>query len=108
MSSSTPFYDLLDSTGAILPSYSSIPLPEEQTLEFSSVHPPRGNVTRKWKQATVTLKDVEEDADGVPTYTRKNARVHGELEIVADDSIRLVSAKVRAYIYLVSSYPHAL
>jgi len=96
MSSST-LYALLDSPDAILPSYSSIPLPEEQTLEFSSVNPPRGNVTRKWKLATVTLKDVEEDIDGVPTYTRKNARVHGELEIVTDDAIRLVSAKVFAY-----------
>lgn len=97
--SSTSFYALLDAdgTGAVLPSYSSIPHPQEQTLEFSSVHPPRGNITRKLKQATLTLRDVEEDDEGIPIYTRKNALVFGELEIVADDSIRLVAAKVYSY-----------
>lgn len=81
---------------APVPSYSSLPLPTEESVEFtpragSSYIP--GTFTRRWKRITMTLKGQEVQNATTPSYGR-HAIVDGEIEFTKPERVAEVSVKV--------------
>ncbi|KAF8161225.1 hypothetical protein B0H34DRAFT_781810 [Crassisporium funariophilum] len=77
------------------PSYSIQPLANEETVAFTprvGATTPHGNFVRHWPQATLILKDQDEDAR-LPMYGR-GGRVIGELGVANTDKVVRVTIKL--------------
>lgn len=77
------------------PSYSTLPLPDERTIEYNArggSSSAQGNVVRKWRKATIILKGQDE-TNSLPTYGR-NSVITGEVGVVEDARWRSVAIKV--------------
>ncbi|KAJ7703057.1 hypothetical protein B0H17DRAFT_1041441 [Mycena rosella] len=87
------------------PSYASLPLPNEDTVQYT----PRagrttavlGNLTKQWRDVTVIFKN-QDASSGSPTYGR-NSQVSGEIGLENSESISTISLKLEGRINLSSS-----
>ncbi|KAJ6587056.1 hypothetical protein DFH09DRAFT_1142427 [Mycena vulgaris] len=87
------------------PSYASLPLPDEDTVQFT----PRagrpeavlGNLSKQWRNVTVILKNQDNSSDS-PTYGR-NSSVCGEIGLEHSERILTISLKLEGRINLSSS-----
>lgn len=90
-----------DNTLPSAPSYSSLPLPNEETVQYTPQPgtglPPGGTYTKKWKPMTVTLHTQPFDVDH-PVYHTRDA-VAGELEPKHPEQVLAVSVKVNTSFY---------
>jgi hypothetical protein len=88
---------LPDYTYSPAPSYASLPLPNEDTVQYT----PRagrpeavlGNLTKQWRGVTVIFKNQE--TSGNPTYGR-NSSVYGEIGLDRSQDVLSISLKVRS------------
>jgi hypothetical protein len=95
-----PPSSLFSSPGSA-PSYSSLPRPEEERVQYTRRHrgsdpPSDGTYTKRWEPLTLILHDQPASGNGVerPTYDRHN-HVAGEIELKRPENVLSVVIKVR-------------
>lgn len=98
LSSSSLFYALTSPTSCA-PSYTSLPLPNEETVQYTprrgssgTFSTGSGTYMRKWKNMILTLYGQPDDVHN-PIYDR-HGLVVGELEMKCPEGVLAVSVKV--------------
>jgi hypothetical protein len=93
-----PPSSLLSSAGSA-PSYSSLPRPEEETVQYTRRHrgsdpPSDGTYIKSWESLTLILHDQLSNGAERPTYDR-HSLVAGEIELKRPENVLAVVIKVR-------------